>query len=356
MNTDKYTLKVFDPDTATDAEIEAVWHFRTLIAEEKSPGEPTPSLEIFKKSLETEPSFQTSYRWSLYERLDDSDNPAIKDRIVARVGAVIADTEDNQHVAFGGIEVLAEYRQQGIAKYLAPKLLEIARKYNRRLIISDTVSTIPSGEVFAERIGAKAGLPLHENQLELHNLNTELMSEWSNRYTKISDQFELILWENEIPESEIAAFCELHAVMNTAPTDDLDVEDEILTPEQLREYQERHKALGIKWWTMLAKQKESNEYAGYTQIYFSPQKEKILGQGDTAVVPKYRGHSLGKILKARNLEVASKAVTTAEVVQTTNAMSNEAMLKINNEMGFKPYKSMIVWELDVDVLESYLKS
>lgn len=345
MDTNKFTLKVFDPKIATDAEIEAVWHYYKKMAEERSPGEPTNSLELFTKSLKNDASHLTIYRWNLCDA---------SDKVVARVGVGIANTEENQHIAFGGVTVLAEYRQQGIAKSLLPKILEVAQKHNRRLIMEDTVSTIPSGEIFAERIGAKAGLPLHQNQLELSNLNTDLMTDWSNRYDAISDQFELILWEDEVPEEEIEAYCKLYDVMNTAPTDDLDVEDEILTPEQLKESQAQDKLLGMKSWTMLAKHKESNEYAGYTELFFNPEKERFLHQGDTAVVPKYRGNSLGKILKAKNLSTAMAAVPTAELLRTTNAMSNEAMLKINTEMGFKPFKSIIVWELEVDVLEKYL--
>ena len=352
MNPDNFTLKVFDPKTASDAEIEAAWHFKTQMAKESSPDDPTQSLKHFKKSLENEPSFVTIYRWSLYDTSDNSETG----KIVARVGGLIGHMEENQHIVQGGVQVLADYRQQGIAKYLLPKLLEVAQKHNRRLILDDTVSTIPSGEAFAKRLGAKAGLPLHQNQLELKTLNTDLMTDWSNRFKTISDDFELILWEDDIPEDEIANFCELHDVMNTAPTDDLDVEDEKLTPEQLKEYLASNKAMGIKLWLMLAKHKESNEYAGYTQLFFNPEKAHILQQGDTAVVPKYRGHSLGKILKAKNLAKAMEAVPKAELVRTTNAMSNEAMLNINTEMGFYAYKSIIVWELDVDVLETYLSN
>lgn len=350
MNLDKFTLKEFDPKTASDAEIEAIWHFKTKMDKESSPDEATISLELYKKSLENEASHLTIYRWSLYDTSNTSDTG----KIVARVGVAIANTEENQHLAYGGIGVLADYRQQGIAKSLLPKLLEVAKRHNRRLIMEDTVSTISSGEEFAKRIGAKAGLPLHQNQLELKTLDTDLMTEWSNRYEGISEQFELILWEDDIPENEIVAFCDLVAVMNTAPTDDLDVEDEILTPAQLKEALAQEKAMGTKTWIMLAKHTESNEYAGYTELFFHPEKEEKLQQGDTAVVPKYRGHSLGKILKAKNLIQVLEAVPTAKVVRTTNAMSNEAMLKINTEMGFSAYKSMIVWELEVDVLEKYL--
>jgi len=44
----------------------------------------------------------------------------------------------------------------------------------------------------------------------------------------------------------------------------------------------------------------------------------------------------------------------AEFIVTSNAESNETMLNINHEMGFKPYKTATPWQIDVDSVSKYL--
>jgi mycothiol synthase len=45
-----------------------------------------------------------------------------------------------------------------------------------------------------------------------------------------------------------------------------------------------------------------------------------------------------------------------QFVRTRNANSNAPMLRINNEMGFKPYHSFTAWQVPVEQVEKYLNN
>jgi hypothetical protein len=41
-------------------------------------------------------------------------------------------------------------------------------------------------------------------------------------------------------------------------------------------------------------------------------------------------------------------------IRTGNAYVNEPMLKLNRELGFRPYRSMYIWQVDVSRVRAYL--
>ena len=71
--------------------------------------------------------------------------------------------------------------------------------------------------------------------------------------------------------------------------------------------------------------------------------------------PEHRGHALGKWLKATN--ILRILVEWPEVVdiRTHNADSNDAMLGINNQLGFKPYTVDIHWQISTDDARAYVR-
>ncbi|MCP4421166.1 MAG: GNAT family N-acetyltransferase, partial [Chloroflexi bacterium] len=60
-----------------------------------------------------------------------------------------------------------------------------------------------------------------------------------------------------------------------------------------------------------------------------------------------RNHGIGRALKAAMLEKIVAEQSEAKFIRTGNADANVPMLRINNELGFKPYQSEIVWQLKV---------
>ena len=267
-------------------------------------------------------------------------------QIVAYGGTDFELEGENTHMCWADISVLPEFRRQGLAKKLLERILQVAKRENRRTMIFGTSERIPAGVVFAEKIGAKRGIENHSNRLMLEELDRDMLKRWINEAPV--EEFELGFYIGDYPESELEALCELFEVMNTAPRGELEIEDEKVTPKKLLEWQHQSKAQGVQRLTAFVRERSTGRYAGFTETGWHPNRPYMLEQWGTAVNPVYRGKGLGKWLKAAMLEKALRERPELTQVRTGNADSNGSMLKINHAMGFKPFFANTDWQLEVD--------
>ena len=70
--------------------------------------------------------------------------------------------------------------------------------------------------------------------------------------------------------------------------------------------------------------------------------------------PEHRGHALGKWLKAVMLQRILDERPEAVDIRTGNADSNDAMLGINRELGFKPHRAYTTWQVTTEQVRKYL--
>ncbi len=339
-------LKRFDPDTATHDYFKARHHYLNLRRQEAMPEDPPRSLEF---SITNAKSWKLMEKekwevWHLWE----------EDAIIAELFAGVAFYEDNRHLLGFELEVLAPYRRKGYAKMLLQKVIEMADKYQRTLVMSSTSSRIPAGAAFAEHLGANKGIETHTNQLVLTELDKSLVEGWVKHAATTAKEFKLGFWGDAYPEEEIHAIANLISVMNTAPKDDLQVEDWKAEPEDLRHAEAYSKARNIERWVLYVRHELSGELAGFTSTYWDPENPENLSQGDTGVLPNYRGHGLGKWLKAAMIQKVIAERPIVKRIRTGNADSNTPMLAINHALGFKPYIAETVWQIEVEKIRSYL--
>ncbi len=340
-------LTRFDPDTATDDYFKARHHYLTLRSREEKPDDPPRSLEA---------SITSAKSWKLIEKVrlgvwnlwQDED-------IIAELFAAVPLGNENKHLIDSDIMVLPLYRRRGYSKLLLAKLIEMAETYDRTLAIDTTSSRVPAGELFAERLGASKGVETHTNQLVLADLDTSLLETWTNNAKTTAQDFEMGFWGDTFPEEEIYDIAKIMEVMNDQPREELELEDWKVTPEDLRQGEAYRKARGVERWVRYARHK-SGELAGFTEVTWDPENPENLTQGDTGVLPKYRGHGLGKWLKAAMIQKVLAERFVVKRIRTGNADSNAPMLAINHALGFKPYIAETVWQIEIEKIKSYLQS
>lgn len=142
--------------------------------------------------------------------------------------------------------------------------------------------------------------------------------------------------------------------MNLAPDGSLDYEDERVTPEDIREAEAYDASRGFERWTLAAQHRASGELAGFTEVRWHADNPTLLNQGDTVVHPKHGRRGLGRWLKAHIIDLVLNERKQVTRIRTENAYSNDAIVKINEELGYQPTKSQTEWQIETARAKKYL--
>ena len=118
--------------------------------------------------------------------------------------------------------------------------------------------------------------------------------------------FELGLWEGAYPEDKLPAILELYELNNQQPFGELEIEDQHVTVEQVRQTEHNLFARGSQRWTYYLTGRATGTFVGYTETVWNPNRPEILRQEMTGVFPQYRNKGLGRWLKAAMLDKVLK--------------------------------------------------
>lgn len=345
MSHPELNLTTVDLRTIGEADAHAYWALSEAMRVERLPDDPPVPFELFFSRIRHLPSFV----WAQAMLARESPGGPL----VAAADMGFDTSGDNPHMAQFEIEVLPEYRRRGIGRRLLGWVAAQAHQHSKRTLITASYERIPAGRAFVERMGARAGLESRESQLVLAEVDRDLLARWQAEGAEHAAGFELVFWDNHYPEEHIADFADLCEVMNSAPRGQLEVEDQTVTPEKVREFAASQHARGGFIWTIIAVEEASKRMVGFTEVFGNPARPTILGQGATAVRPEFRGHRLGRWMKAAMLELVISDLPEARFIRTGNATTNAPMLAINNDLGFKPYAINTIWQLETEAAAAY---
>lgn len=318
--------------------------FNNQLRKERQPDDPEQGIETTRAFIA---SYANDDRYSISLTFVYHD-----DKLIATLMPAAGHFKSNRHAMSAKMNVLADYRRQGIATALLARVHAFAKEHQRSVIFGSSHSTIPAGAAFAETIGARIGIRNRVNQLVLEDISEALLEQWTT-YPSLAD-FELGFWEKLYDPNDLAGTAQLLQVMNTAPKEDMEIDDWVVTPEDLQRDQASMEARGDKVWTAYARHKESGELAGFSTVILQPRIPSIVGQYGTGVLEKYRGNRLGKALKAGMIKHLQKVYPQGRFIRTQNANSNAQMLAINETLGFRLYHETTEWQLKTAELASYL--
>jgi mycothiol synthase len=338
-------VRAWDFRNVTADEVAAFNKCSNRMRAERLPDDPPIPPEETLQGLENFPDYIQMAVWNAW---------STEAAEIVAYGLTQYSLEDNLHMAQFAINVLPGFRRQGLGRQFLSRIVQVAKKENRRLLITDTTDRVPAGEAFMQRIGAERGLETHTNQLTIADLDRNLVRQWQERAKERGAGFEIGMWEGRYPEEDIEAIVDLHDLLNQQPFGDLDVEDFAHSADQLRQTENMIFARGNERWTLFVREKVTGSFAGYTEVLWNPNRPAIISQGMTGVFPAYRNRGLGRWLKAEMLDRILTKRPQARYVRTGNADMNAPMMKINSELGFKPYIAECVWQVETEKVAEYL--
>ena len=332
-----HTIASLDLQTATDAEIREISQFRQELALEQRPEDPPTPIEVIAQWLRSRPPGQ----WRVVFVARDRDGELAGYGVGARN---LKDTQ-NAHIRWSEIAVKPQHRRRGLGRALfAQVLASFEGQGDGLMVISETSDRVPSGDGFARAIGAKPGLPMKLNQLDLATVDRAKVDEWSRAAPK---GYRLERIDDTVPEEFVKAYIEASEGINDMPRGDIAFNDWKLTEAQIRQRESFFKQAGLVWWLLLAIDEQTGEGVGFTEVEFNPNDPHAIQQEGTAVVATHRGRRIGLWLKAVMLERILADRPDSRFIRTGNANVNAQMLAINEKLGFTYAWQTTLWQLPI---------
>lgn len=318
----------------TDAELRPLFEAVRTIEEEVESEGPTIVWDDWLFRVRNPRSWQPVQHWVATDGGD----------IVGWMLVEIDDSGANRNLAtfFGG--VLPGERRRGVASELLDAALPGLRDDGRTNLTFHCRDGQEAAEGFLSQLDASKKLVERRSRCRVDRLDRAMLEGWLDKASERAAEYSLLVLSAPTPEEHLERWAELQHVMNTAPLDDLDYEDEIITVDMIREAEQRMAAVGRTNRLVVAVHEPSGDWAGFTELEFNPHYPMMAIQEGTGVVPAHRDRGLGRWLKAANALWLLDERPEVEYIDTWNAFSNAPMLGINDAMGFEVVGAYAAWQ------------
>ena len=323
-------ISPFDPHTASAAECAA---YASLVAEARVDATPDglrqPAAYVLNR-LRNRSADDVTRIWTA-----DGDAGAVE--------MSWREAPDNRDRAWLTVDVPAARHSDDAVLALLREAAASAAPDGRTLLNVDTPAE-SALDAWVSGQGGKLGSVEQHNVVRLRSVSREDVAALA---AAVPAGYELVAFDDACPDDLMESLARLADTMNTAPRDDLTMEDWTYSPETLRRWEDGLARRGHTLWTVCARSVETGELAGFNQLVVRPDYAEVVENEDTAVAVAHRGHGLGLWIKAVNLLRVLDEQPQALCVETWNAASNEHMLRVNRRLGFVCEHLWHSWELPV---------
>ena len=240
---------------------------------------------------------------------------------------------DNQDFAWLDLAVHPDHRRRGIGTTVFRALCDVAREEGRTKVGTDGWES-DTVRGFADAMGLTLGSQAINRRQYLARTDRTLVAKLHDEASDAAAGYELVRVVGAVPDELIDAVVVMTAAINDAPTDDLEIEDEVFTAERVRGYESAVAAKKQRAYHLIARHRETGELAGHTIVAVEAERPTIGHQHDTSVVRAHRGHRLGLLLKTAMIQWLADEEPQLESIDTWNTESNDHMIGVNEQLGY----------------------
>lgn len=340
-----YNIETFNPKEATDDLWNLYFDYYESYRLVEYPDEPLPSRDLEKEEMINHNKYYDVYRWIVFA--NEKKERIIGTGLLWHENSQSPGYEEVKDFTMFFITVDSNYRRKG----LGSKLLEILTlktiELNKKIMRLQTTNV--SGMEFCKKIKGVVVAERAQNRLYIDEINWKMMDSWREEGKKKAFGVTLETFE-EVPEKDLEEYCKLYTdVFNIAPAEDIPGKF-ICTPERRRIDEQDVKDKKYSWITIVSRE-QTGELSGLTEIYYHHSNPEEVEQELTGVKTGKQKRGIGKWLKAEMLFLIKDNFPDAKYISTGNNDRNAPMLSINNRMGFKRYKTELIFEIEINVLK-----
>jgi GNAT superfamily N-acetyltransferase len=250
---------------------------------------------------------------------------------------------DNTHLGFVQVTVDPLARRKGLGRSLFEAGAQRVRAEGRTLLVAECFDQ-PTGVEFVKAMGLHPALEDVKRRQNLLTLDWKRLDREYDAAESRTGGYELVRIPGAMPEDLVADVAGMTAAINDAPTDDLDFEDEVFSPERIRAFEAAQLAHNRRIYRLVARERETGALAGHTMVAVESEQPGYGWQYDTSVLRSHRGHRLGLFLKIAMLRWLGEQEPQLRTLDTWNAASNAHMIQVNEVLGYHVIARGITWQ------------
>ena len=159
------------------------------------------------------------------------------DGVPVAVGRVATTDYDNLHLAWLGVQVHPEHRRRGHGTRMLEELVKEVRARGRTSIGIDGWDD-EGARGFAARHGLEQKSAAIERRQQLAELDWVAIERLHAEASAAATTTRSSAARGRTPDDELERLAEMASAINDAPTDDLDIEDEVFSADRMRAYEQ----------------------------------------------------------------------------------------------------------------------